>query len=96
MLSPFSRPGVVTVFETDGAAKKFFVSSGTITINADSSVQILAEEAHKVEDLDGAAAKQALNEAQSMLGKASSEEDKAAAQVAIEVAEELVKACEAK
>merc|ERR1719278_2191365 len=40
------KPGVVTVYEDDGATKKFFVSSGSITINDDSSVQILAEEAH--------------------------------------------------
>ena len=44
-------PGVVTVYEDDGAAKKFFVSSGSITINEDSSVQILAEEAHSVDML---------------------------------------------
>ena len=56
------KPGVVTVYEDDGAAKKFFVSSGSITINDDSSVQILAEEAHPVEDLDAAAAKAALAE----------------------------------
>ena len=31
------KPGVVTVYENDGAAKKFFVSSGTVTINEDSS-----------------------------------------------------------
>merc|ERR1719432_730808 len=42
------KPGVVTVYEDDGATKKFFVSSGSITINDDSSVQILAEEAHAV------------------------------------------------
>ena len=35
------KPGVVTVYEDDGATKKFFVSSGSITINDDSSVQIL-------------------------------------------------------
>merc|ERR1712080_135160 len=46
------KPGVVTVYEEDGAAKKFFVSSGSITINDDSSVQILAEEAHLCEDID--------------------------------------------
>ena len=56
------KPGVVTVYEDDGATKKFFVSSGSITINDDSSVQILAEEAHPVEDLDAAAAKAALAE----------------------------------
>lgn len=31
------RPGVVTVYEQDGASKKIFVSSGTVTINEDSS-----------------------------------------------------------
>merc|ERR1719233_1902869 len=39
------KPGVMTVFESDGSAKKYFVSSGIVTINDDSSVQILAEEA---------------------------------------------------
>lgn len=34
------KPGVVTVFENDGSAKKIFVSSGTVTINEDSSVQV--------------------------------------------------------
>ena len=46
------KPGVVTVFENDGAIKKFFVSSGSVTINEDATVQILAEEAHPLEDLD--------------------------------------------
>lgn len=44
-------PGVVTVYEDDGGAKKFFVSSGSITINEDASVQILAEEAHAIDTL---------------------------------------------
>lgn len=34
------KPGVVTVFENDGAVKKIFVSSGTVSINDDSSVQV--------------------------------------------------------
>merc|ERR1712154_665216 len=50
-------PGVVTVYEDDGEANKFFVSSGTVTINDDSSVQILAEEAHSLDALDASAAK---------------------------------------
>merc|ERR1712110_679495 len=78
------KPGVVTVFEKEGAAKKFFVSSGTITINDDSSVQILAEEAHPVDALDAGAAKQALSEAQSMMSSASTDEAKAEAQIAVE------------
>jgi F-type H+-transporting ATPase subunit delta len=34
---------VVTVFENDGKVRKIFVSSGTITINDDSSVQVKNE-----------------------------------------------------
>ena len=30
-------PGVVTVFQNDGVNKKYFVSSGIVTINEDSS-----------------------------------------------------------
>ena len=51
------KPGVVTVYEEDGATNKFFVSSGSVSINEDASVQILAEEVHKVDDIDAAAAK---------------------------------------
>merc|ERR1712122_89896 len=47
------KPGVVTVFEKEGAAKKFFVSSGTITINDDSSVQILCEDLNGAVVVDG-------------------------------------------
>lgn len=34
------KPGVVTVIENEGGSKKYFVSSGTVTINDDSSVQV--------------------------------------------------------
>ena len=109
------KPGVVTVYENDGAAKKFFVSSGTVTINEDSSgnnfnkfvqivylnkqfplftVQLLAEEAVPVGDLDVSAAKELLSQAQSQLASASTDVAKAEAQISIEVSEALVKACE--
>uniref|UniRef100_A0AAZ3P4I0 ATP synthase F(1) complex subunit delta, mitochondrial n=1 Tax=Oncorhynchus tshawytscha TaxID=74940 RepID=A0AAZ3P4I0_ONCTS len=52
------RPGVVTVFNDDGSAAKFFVSSGSITVNADSSVQLLAEEAFPLDQLDVAVSTQ--------------------------------------
>jgi len=86
------KPGVVTVYEQDGTAKKFFVSSGSVTVNDDSSVQVLAEEAVPVELLDAAAAREALSAAQAELSRASQEKEKAAAQIAIEVAEALVEA----
>merc|ERR1712223_2131398 len=88
-------PGVVTVYEDDGAAKKFFVSSGSITINEDSSVQILAEEAHSVDSLDASEAKAALAEAQASVASAATDEAKAEAQIAVEVAEQVVKAVSA-
>merc|ERR1711874_571981 len=86
------KPGVMTVFEDDGAAKKFFVSSGSVTINDDSSVQIIAEEAHPVEDLDAAACRQVLADAQASLSAAADEVAKAEAMIAVETGEALVKA----
>ncbi|XP_015786910.1 ATP synthase subunit delta, mitochondrial [Tetranychus urticae] len=88
------KPGVVTVFENEGDTKKYFVSSGTVTINEDSSVQILAEEAVPLDFLDVNAARDALKDAQTDESKASSPEEKAAAQVAVEVSEAIIKAIE--
>eukprot|EP00095_Tigriopus_kingsejongensis_P008367 snap_masked-scaffold856_size87843-processed-gene-0.8 protein:Tk08367 transcript:snap_masked-scaffold856_size87843-processed-gene-0.8-mRNA-1 annotation:"unknown" len=85
------KPGVVTVYENDNTTQKYFVSSGSVTINEDSSVQILAEEAHPLSAIDAQEAKKALSEAQSLVSQASDEVSKAEAQIALEVAEELVK-----
>merc|ERR1712121_416108 len=85
--------GVVTVYEDEGDVKKFFVSSGSVTVNEDASVQILAEEAHKIDSIDVNEAKTALAEAQSAVGAAADDAAKAEAQIAVEVAEEIVKAC---
>nr|XP_020467881.1 ATP synthase subunit delta, mitochondrial isoform X2 [Monopterus albus] len=46
------RPGVVTIFNDDGSSAKYFVSSGSVTVNTDSSVQLLAEEAVPLDQLD--------------------------------------------
>ncbi|XP_068090090.1 ATP synthase subunit delta, mitochondrial [Hyperolius riggenbachi] len=51
------RPGLVTVTAEDGSATKYFVSSGSVTVNADSSVQLLAEEAVSLDMLDPSIAK---------------------------------------
>ena len=67
------QPGVVQVFEKDGQSKKFFVSSGTVTVNNDSSVQVLAEEAHPVENLDASACRDILQKSQQELASASSD-----------------------
>lgn len=59
------KPGVVTVYEEDGNTKKIFVAAGTVTMNEDSSLLLLASEAVAVEDLD-------FNEAQKNLTTANS------------------------
>merc|ERR1712096_408347 len=88
------KPGVGTVYEEDGSSKKFFVSSGSVTINEDSSAQILAEEAHAVEDLDLAAAREVVTQARASLSSAADEVAKAEAQIALEVGEALVAAAQ--
>lgn len=59
------KPGVVTVYEEDGNSKKFFVAAGTVTMNEDSSLLLLASEAVSVEDLDFAEAQKNLAAASS-------------------------------
>ena len=60
------------------------VSSGTITVNEDSSVQVLAEEAVPVDWIDPQNAKEILSKAQNDLSTANTDEAKAEAQIAIE------------
>ncbi|XP_048845878.1 ATP synthase subunit delta, mitochondrial [Brienomyrus brachyistius] len=88
------RPGVVTVFSEDGSSAKYFVSSGSVTVNADSSVQLLAEEAVTLDNLDLATAKANLEKAQADLGTATDEASRAEAQISIEANEAIVKALE--
>jgi len=88
------KPGVIEVIEENDVRKKFFASSGTVTINDDSSVQILCEEACLIENLDAAAAKEGLSKAAALLASASSEAEKAEAQIGLEAYEALVKAAE--
>ncbi|XP_069503292.1 ATP synthase subunit delta, mitochondrial [Ambystoma mexicanum] len=87
-------PGVVTVFSDEGEAKKYFVSSGSVTVNADSSVQVLAEEAFPLDMLDISSAKANLEKAQSELASASDEVAKAEAMINLQANEAIVKALE--
>merc|ERR1712134_149245 len=56
-------PGVMNVYTAEGT-QSFFVSSGSYTVNNDSTVSIIAEEACKLSDLDKEAATKALAAAQ--------------------------------
>jgi len=86
------KPGVVSVFELEGNTKRYFVSSGSIAVHPDSSVQLLAEEATLVENLDAKACQDALSDAQRRLGSAKDEKQKAEAQIEIDCAEAAIKA----
>ncbi|XP_007431946.1 ATP synthase subunit delta, mitochondrial [Python bivittatus] len=88
------RPGVVTVFDEDGSSQKYFVSSGSVTVHADSSVQLLAEEVALLDQLDVVAAKSNLDKALSELASATDEAAKAEAQISVEANEAIVKALE--
>ncbi|KAL0611162.1 ATP synthase subunit delta, mitochondrial [Plecturocebus cupreus] len=70
------------------------VSSGSVTVNADSSVQLLAEEAVTLDMLDLGAAKANLEKAQAELSGAADEATRAEIQIRIEANEALVKALE--
>jgi len=89
------QPGVVTVTEADSSAKKYFVSSGSVTINDDSSVQILAEEACTVDSLDRSAIQEGLSKANTDFADLKgTEESKAEARIAVECYEAMLKAVE--
>ncbi|XP_017262604.1 ATP synthase subunit delta, mitochondrial [Kryptolebias marmoratus] len=88
------KPGVVTVFSEDGTSAKYFVSSGSVTVNADSSVQLLAEEAVPLDQLDVAVAKANLEKAQSELVGTADEAARAEVLISIEANEAIVKALE--
>uniref|UniRef100_A0AC34R3B3 ATP synthase F1 complex delta/epsilon subunit N-terminal domain-containing protein n=1 Tax=Panagrolaimus sp. JU765 TaxID=591449 RepID=A0AC34R3B3_9BILA len=86
------KPGVVQVIELDGNVKKMFVSSGTMSMNIDGTLQVLAEEAINIEDIDETKARHELEAAQRKGAEGGSEVDRAEAAIRAEVAEALVKA----
>lgn len=59
------KPGVVTVVEDNGSTNRIFVAAGTVTMNEDSTLLVLASEAVAVEDLNLAEAQKNLNAANS-------------------------------
>ncbi|XP_036604483.1 ATP synthase subunit delta, mitochondrial-like [Trichosurus vulpecula] len=83
------KPGMVTVHTEDGTTTKYFVSSGSITVNADSLVQLLAEEAVALDTLHLVAARSNLEKAHSDLSGASDEEAWAKVQIWIEANEDI-------
>merc|ERR1712106_1147440 len=85
------NPGVVTVSQS-GASKKFFVAAGSVTINADSSCQIIAAEACTLEDIDRTAAQQGLEAAKRDHSAATDDAERVVAEAKVEVFEAVLKA----
>lgn len=79
-----------------GNAQKYFVSSGTITVNNDSSAQILAEEAQPLENFDAEAVRRTAETARQALATAADEAGKAEAQIQVDTCEALMHALEGK
>lgn len=91
------KPGVVVVSEEQsGTPKKFFVSGGFCVIKADNTAALTASEAVPLDDLDLAAAKQALTEQTTLVNSAPEGVQKVTAQVGQEVYNAMVYALETK
>jgi len=82
------------VYEVDGATKKYFVSSGSITVNADSTVILNAEEVCETKDIDAQACREGLSNAQRAIGSAKDDKERAEAQIRVDVYDALIKAVE--
>uniref|UniRef100_T2MGB3 F-ATPase delta subunit n=1 Tax=Hydra vulgaris TaxID=6087 RepID=T2MGB3_HYDVU len=89
------RPGLLTVTK-DGSVEKYFVSSGTITVNKDSTAQILAEEASPLDRFDLNSARKAAEDARSALSVANTEALKAEAQIQVDTCDALLFALDGK
>eukprot|EP01147_Barroeca_monosierra_P010923 gene10923-2997_t len=87
------KPGVVSVLSEGNTEKQFFVSSGTATINPDSSIQIIAEEIASLEDLDISLARKGLDSYSTKLNSAD-ELERAEAEIGFEVYSAMIKALE--
>lgn len=88
--SPFLaqlKPGVVSVYaeSLNDTPSKFFVPAGFLMVTEDSSAAIQASEAIPLEDIDAAAVKKALEDAQADLARATDDMAKADASISIEI-----------
>eukprot|EP00300_Choanocystis_sp_HF-7_P036418 c52263_g1_i1.p1 GENE.c52263_g1_i1~~c52263_g1_i1.p1 ORF type:complete len:182 (-),score=53.94 c52263_g1_i1:45-548(-) len=77
--------GVLTVYESADKVNKFFVSGGFALVHKTNVADIAAVEAVKIEDLDAELVNQNLTSWTEKAAQAKSEEEKAQAELAIEV-----------
>ncbi|EDP44238.1 hypothetical protein MGL_1635 [Malassezia globosa CBS 7966] len=79
------RPGVLEVIESSGTSKKFFVSSGFATIHPDNHLTVNTIEAYTLDKFSQESVRQGLAEAQRVASGNGSPEEKAAAEIEVEV-----------
>lgn len=90
------QPGVVSVVVNDSETKNIFASSGSLTVNPDGSVHILAEEACELSDLDVNEAREGMTKAQHARDAAVEATDKAMFQIEVDTYEAILKSVETK
>ncbi|PWN22294.1 putative ATP synthase delta chain precursor, mitochondrial [Microstroma glucosiphilum] len=82
------KPGLLEVIESSGT-KKWFVSGGFATMHPNNRLTINAIEAYPLEDFSQEAIRSALSEAQRTAGGSGSPEQKAEAEIEVEVLQAL-------
>jgi len=88
------KPGLVTVMHSEGEVKKYFISGGFAVVEANSVANVSCVECIPISDIDLNIAKKLLDEQIQNKGKASSEKDKAEAQIGTDLYTSLIYWCE--
>ncbi|KAK1066420.1 delta subunit of the central stalk of mitochondrial F1F0 ATP synthase, atp16 [Friedmanniomyces endolithicus] len=83
------KPGLVEVIEEAGGNKQFFLSGGFATVQPGSVLSINAVEGYPLEDFSAENVRNQISEAQKIAGGSGSEQDKAEANIELEVLESL-------
>ncbi|KWU44415.1 epsilon subunit of F1F0-ATP synthase N-terminal domain-containing protein [Rhodotorula sp. JG-1b] len=89
------KPGVLEVLEGAGESKKWFVSGGFANVHPNNSLTINAVEAYPLDAFSPEAIRSGLAEAQRVAGGSGTEEEKAEAQIEVQVYEALQAAIKA-
>jgi F-type H+-transporting ATPase subunit epsilon len=93
LLMSLLRPGVIEIHDGGRVTWRIFVGGGFAEVNPRGCI-VLAEEAMPVEDIDPAAARQRLKDAQDDLGTAKDDAERARLEREIEIAEAQIQAAE--
>ncbi|BGP56266.1 hypothetical protein JCM8202_001414 [Rhodotorula sphaerocarpa] len=89
------KPGVLEVLEGAGESKKWFVSGGFANVHPNNLLTVNAVEAYPLDAFSPEAIRSGLAEAQRVAGGSGTEEEKAEAQIEVQVYEALQSAMKA-